>query len=573
LVTLGCSDSLPCAHWDYLDHITLVKKGGKNGTVLNYELGRMLTPYGSIYGQGWNFTWSVDVTDFSMLLKDSILINYAHSGYEPASVGWALTLRFEITEGPPVVKPLSVIPAWTGSFRYGDPAQDIASKLNPVQFSNTGNKMFTRFRIQQTGHGMDQPKGCSEFCSRWREILVDGKTVDHKNLWKDCGSNPLYPQGGTWIYDRALWCPGDLQQPDVYDLFTRSGEHTLGIKMEPYTATANIQANEDIASFLIGYRLPEKSNDVSIEEIMVPNSNKYFNRLNPAVSNPRILIKNLGKENLRSLKISWFTEGLSRKSFFWKGDIPFNKAAEIVLPGKIEAPAAKNRFTVIITDPNGKKDAWESDNVLVSEYDAPPTLPEKILLKYLTNNNPEENSIIIATNTGDTIFRKVPAGIKPRTLYTDTLNLVKGAYELSLTDTAGNGLEFWYEARQGFGYLRLMDLNGRLLHNFESDCGNGQFFAFRTDAGFVPDSINTQYAFVLFPRRIKDSISLDYHSDKTGNMEVVITADGVPVETHWYKKVKQGRIVLDVGHLPAGRYIMDVLMDGVSRFKRRFNKE
>jgi len=25
---------------------------------------------------------------------------------------------------------------------------------------------------------------------------------------EECADNPLYPQGGTWIYDRAGWCPG-----------------------------------------------------------------------------------------------------------------------------------------------------------------------------------------------------------------------------------------------------------------------------------------------------------------------------------------------------------------------------
>ncbi|ULT22594.1 hypothetical protein KUH03_24920 [Sphingobacterium sp. E70] len=64
-VTLGSPDSLNTAHWDYLDHIVLRRKGGAKGKALNYELGRMLTPYGSIYNKGWNWKWQVDVTDFA----------------------------------------------------------------------------------------------------------------------------------------------------------------------------------------------------------------------------------------------------------------------------------------------------------------------------------------------------------------------------------------------------------------------------------------------------------------------------------------------------------------------------
>ncbi|NLI24774.1 MAG: peptide-N-glycosidase, partial [Bacteroidales bacterium] len=105
-VVLGCPDSLPCAHWDYLDPIYLRKAGGTSGKVYNYELSRMLTPYGSIFTKDWQWEWQADVTDFSALLRDSVEIVYQHSGYETTSVGWAVTIDFEITTGPEIVHPL-----------------------------------------------------------------------------------------------------------------------------------------------------------------------------------------------------------------------------------------------------------------------------------------------------------------------------------------------------------------------------------------------------------------------------------------------------------------------------------
>ena len=77
-VTLGCPDTIACAHWDYLDHVRLVKAGGASGKVLNYELSRMLTTYGSIFSKGWSFTWTVDVTDFAQVLRDSVLLGANH---------------------------------------------------------------------------------------------------------------------------------------------------------------------------------------------------------------------------------------------------------------------------------------------------------------------------------------------------------------------------------------------------------------------------------------------------------------------------------------------------------------
>ena len=51
-----------------------------------------------------------------------------------------------------------------------------------------------------------------------------------QEIWRDdCGENPLYPQGGTWIYDRANWCPGDKATTREHELtsFIESGQENL----------------------------------------------------------------------------------------------------------------------------------------------------------------------------------------------------------------------------------------------------------------------------------------------------------------------------------------------------------
>src|SRR5690606_38021678 len=66
-------------------------------------------------------------------------------------------------------------------------------------------------RVLITGHGMDAPGNCAEFCKKWYRFKVDGSQVAQQDIWRDdCGSNFLYPQSGTWIYNRSNWCPGDL---------------------------------------------------------------------------------------------------------------------------------------------------------------------------------------------------------------------------------------------------------------------------------------------------------------------------------------------------------------------------
>ncbi len=571
-VTLGTPDSLPTAHWDYCDHIRIRRIGGKNGKDRKYEIGRMLTPYGSTYSKGWDFTWTVDVTDFSLLLRDSVEIEYAHTGYEPKNVGWALTIDFEILAGPPAIIPIAIEHVWNGRFPYGNPEHPFDKSIKPFTFTKAKGAKIARLRIQHTGHGMDEPKGCSEFCSRWREIYFNDKKVQHKDLWKNCGDNPLYPQGGTWIFDRALWCPGDLQEPDQIDVKPKPGENTFTIKMEPYTATKNIQAKENITATLIQYGAPVNKNDVAVEAILIPNSDIFYNRLNPACFNPVIKVRNLGRKQLKSLLIDYRTEGSVKRTYKWKGDLTFNETAEITIPGKIYFKDAENRFIVQVHKPNGGKDAWVGDNTLISTFKAPDKMPEDFIVQYKTNNTPQENRVFILNEKGDTVYVKGPKGVKPDTIYTDTLHLPAAPYEMYLTDKGGNGLEFWFMVEQGFGYLRLLDKNGKILHLFEKDCGDGQKFAFVTAPYFTPPEEDI-YDFFIYPKRIKDNkFVLHTYFNKKVNMEVKLLTIGNVVETHKFIDTPGGKYNFDVSHLPKGRYIVEVYVDGKLEYKTRINK-
>ncbi len=450
-VTLAYPEDRAIAHWDYMDRIKILRKGGVKGENINYEIGRMLTPYGSNFKEGWSYTWKIDVTDFETFLRDSVEIEYIHTGYESPDLGWDLTIDFKIDFGPAVARFIGVEKMWEGNFQYGNPENDIEESLTPIKINRAKGSSFGRFRIQHTGHGMDKENGCSEFCSRWRELIFDGEVVDHRDLWKDCGENPLYPQGGTWIFDRAYWCPGDLQVPDIIDIQLTKSKHTLDLNMEPFTANNINQPKEQITSYFFQFAEPTHSNDVAIEDIIAPNNVDNYNRYNPTGFNPRIKIRNLGKENLRTLEITYKTVGFKEMTFKWEGDLAFYEAAIITLPGEILAESGTNTFSVVLSEPNGVEDEWGSDNNLESEFNDIPTLPSKIVVDFLTNNRPEENSLFIVNSENDTIYMKSPEMLEPATNYSDTLDLAEGNYYLMLTDSLGDGLEFWFQPEAGYG--------------------------------------------------------------------------------------------------------------------------
>lgn len=570
-VTLGSPDSMPTAHWDYRDHIHILRTGGSSGKSLNLEIGRMLTPYGSTFSKGWEFTWTIDVTDFAMVLRDSVEIEYIHSGYEPTTVGWALTIDFEITPGPPHIHPLSIKPMWKGAFNYGNPDKPIEEELKPIVYTPSPDTKLSRLRILHTGHGMDQPKGCSEFCSRWRRILLNGEVIQDKDLWKTCGDNPLYPQGGTWIFDRALWCPGDLQNPDVIDVHPISGENTFEILMEPYVATENIQAQEFISSVIIEYSAPLHTHDVAVEAILEPNNRPLYNRTNPRCFDARVRIRNLGSEDLTSLTIEYGTVGFPTRKVKWTGLLPYYAAEELILPGAIDFAEGENTFSVQLKKPNGKKDAWNGDNQMHAKFDSPKVLPENIIIQYRTNRKPEENEVFI-NGSADRVFHKGGGETLAETVYLDTLNLPQGLYEMYLTDSGGQGLEFWYMRDQGFGYLRISDLDGNLLHLFTPDCGNGEMLAFRTDPGFRISPEERLYDFSLYPKMVSDAFELEVYTGHEIELEIVLTHEGVAVEKHHYPKTPGGVFTFNIEHLPENRYIAEVYIDGELKYKSRCQK-
>ena len=96
------------------------------------------------------------------------------------------------------------------------------------------------------------------------------QVIDHRDMWKDCGDNPLYPQGGTWIFDRAYWCPGDLQVPDIFDIPLSKSAHVLDLNMKPFIANDIKQPREQITSYFFQFAEPNHSNDVAIEDIIAP---------------------------------------------------------------------------------------------------------------------------------------------------------------------------------------------------------------------------------------------------------------------------------------------------------------
>lgn len=568
-VTLGCPYTLRCADWDYKDHITIRRKGGVNGTSQDFEIGRMLTPYGGAFGKDWRFRWEVDVTDFSLLLRDSVEIEYNHTGYEPNNDrGWSVTLDFLFIKGKPVWEPLSIQKVYDGAYRYGDSVHSIEKTLKPVAFAAVPGAKFARLRVVQTGHGMDKPDGCAEFCNKYRELWYDGKLVDKKNIWKSCGNNPLYPQAGTWVYDRGNWCPGILMQPDIYDLPLQGGEHTINLNMEHYTSPEP-SAEEVISAYLVQYRAAANEHDVSIEDIITPSLKDGYRRQNPASFHPQIVIKNNGSKVVKQVKVRYGVNGGAQSNYNWKGALAPGASATLSLPGTLNSKAGMNAFEAELLQPNSKRDAYGEDNKLVSYFESVP-VQDSVLMVYLwTNKEPAQNAFQLINEQGKIIKERPLGSLAANTLYRDTVKMPVGHYQFRFIDTAGNGLEFWANPRGGRGKLRLLNLKGEMIQDFESDFGSSVQYSFAVGGPVAP--VRTRPSFGLYPTRTNDVTTFDFYANAQEDVTVRLVTDpgGKLVEEHHYKQLKEGLFSYDLSRYPKGRFYLSVWIGGEEQFKKR----
>jgi len=571
-VTFACPDTMRCADWDYSDRIILTRAGGLNGKTLNWEIGRIITPYGGFFKSDWKFTWQADVTDFSLVLRDSAEINFIHSGYEPNNDrGWLVTIDFEIITGTPVAKPISIAEIYNDNFPYGDPNQPIEEVLRPVSFTADENATFARLRVIQTGHGMDSPDNCAEFCKKYREIYFDDQLVDKRDLWRECGDNPVYPQAGTWIFDRGNWCPGYLVQPETFVLPLKPGNsHSINFKMEPYHCTSKDCGVQVISAYVIQYEAPSTAIDIAVEDVIVPSDKGIYSRLNPAGANPQIIVKNNGSETVRSLLIEYGNEAFSKNSFKWEGALSFDKAETISLPGEILSNQGINQFRVTLSNPNGKEDAYPEDNTMTVTFTPAPVHDSALVFYLMTNNEPEHNSWQLLASDGKVISERKLGSMTAQTAYRDTFHLAAGAYSLVLSDTTGDGLEFWYNSKGGRGEARLLDGNNNLIKAFESDCGSGWVYNFVV--GKNPDKIDPENkAISLYPARTSDVTSVNYFANKTQDVTVRLINDpgGEIVEERRYPQLKEGIFTFDFQRFPYGRFYVNVMVDDEVIFRKR----
>ena len=527
-----------------------------------WELGRFITPYGNGLNLGNGFTWVFDVSDFEPLFHDSVHLK---------SGNWQelLDLKFLCIEGTPARKVNAIHQIYQGTYWYHD--QNIEAHLSAKTVPLKTNSAYAKLRLTNTGHGMGGNQNCSEFCPRNNVIKVNGQTAYNEYLWRNtCDFNPLYPQGGTWIYSRANWCPGAEVSPYEYDLSQYLPKDSITVDYDMQSYVWNGQGsppNYRIEGYLFEYQNANFTNDASLEGIVAPNTVKYYARYNPMVGQPIIIIKNTGTDTLKSLDIEYRVGGRgSFQTYHWTGSIPFMAKKEIKLNAlKWWDFDGQKIFTCRIKNPNGKADEYAYNNEMQTNIKTVPEYPSSFVIWFKTNSQASQNTLIIEDNQGNAVFTK--SNYANNTLYKDTITLPFGYYRLKLKDSGGNGIRFWANlppyGNETAGYLWIKKTTNGFIKNFQADFGREIAQSFTV--GFLlgeEKSFEPKNMVSVYPNPTTEQFNIALGLVKQQDAQLILMdINGREINRRKYTNIKNQTLRLNMNEYPKGIYILRIELE------------
>jgi hypothetical protein len=495
------SGSTWCGDWDYTVQNYLITPGGET-----FEIGRLITPYANAGAPRTPFTWTqryiYDVTDYANLLHDAAKIRIAYSGY---SGGFTANIRFAFVEGAPDREVLAVRRIWGGSYGYGDTSRGGANNIN-VHFPNKtevapDGTQNAELKVTVTGHGNDNT-GFSEFCSKYYYVYLNNNVIDSYRIWRDdCGNNQLYPQSGTWLYNRGNWCPGAVVHDAHHALpgVVSGSSSLLGFRFENYAGNGGGSYTTEGTLFYYGGM--KKTLDAAISDIVAPTNNENYFRENPIGGAPTLRIKNRGVAAIDSITFRYGLDGTWNQTYTWVGKLKTFEEKDInlgIIPGfnPLAGDTGLHSFAAKIVSVNGMRDADTTNNVMHSQFRSAPLWPSTFRVLFRSNNEPiatgssiSETSWIIYDMNDNIVKRRSGATIN--TLYTDTIDLNTGFYKFVIYDSSCDGLQWWVFARNpdigiNSGYITVRKLTGANIpmkgypytgtYNNDFGCGTQQYF-------------------------------------------------------------------------------------------------
>jgi hypothetical protein len=584
-----------CHQWDYIGNVTLKTTYGDT-----VELARIITPFATSGWSrfpappSWYENYVFDVTDFAPYLRDTITINTALGVGSP---GFGCYSQFIFIEGTPDRNTTGITPLYHHGGTYGSATNPINNNFPVLTDTAPAGTVSAAFRFLVTGHGSDANQ-CCEFDEHYYSLYLNGDSIWRQYIWRDCGLGELYPQGGTWLFNRSNWCPGANVVPyyDSLPGITGGTGYNINVTFEPYVV-ASPSGNYDASASVVYYGPINKTLDASIEDIIAPSSSPQHFRENPASNQPVVHIHNSGSTTISSVVFNYGVVDSAMQTYTWAGTLMPLTDTIITLPASttltgLSASAASGTYPFIIylTSVNGVADNDQTNDTMRSTFIAAPLWPDTVIISMLTSNlaadginldaNPADASWYVTNAAGDTVFSRTNTTYS--TQYNDTLVLpVDGYYQLYISTPAFcTGLHWWlYDAEvTGYapGYLKVKKITGSTIpmHGYtyagsttpaalknegEHDdfgCGYSQYFYVSDVIPAGIRNISNTGSVTVFPNPANEQINVEF--DNIDTHDVTVSLINLLGQTVYSSQLAVGCLHTSIGcsSFPAGLYTL-----------------
>ena len=470
---------------------------------MKYEIMSFVTPYGiGLDMTPTGRTWTFDLTDFTPILNGSKRMTLERGGQWQEE----MDIQFQFIVGTPPRDVIDIQQIWKVDQRnyavINDdtyfPPRDVPTLVNGSGF---------KVRSAITGHGQE-----GEFIPRTHHVDINGGTNEFSwQVWKECSANPLFPQGGTWIYDRAGWCPGmatDVQEFDISDMVTPGETINIDYGMNTATGDSRYIVNHQ----LVTYSEPNHQLDAAVVQIRKPSDEFEFDRFGTICHTPEVVIRNTGSETLTSAIITyWVNDATTPETFNWSGSLEFLESETVLLPTPQtlwqSLSPESNEFYVSISSPNGGSDEYSFNDTFKTGFVIPEVVPNHFIIIVTTNNQPQENDYVVKDDNGNVIFERDFTAAN--TLHRDTLMLDVGCYTFTFNDSDDDGINFWAN-NDGNGVVRMKEVSGPTFKYFETDYGDGIHYEFTIDYPLTYEELRVEPSLKIFPNPTTDDFQLSF---------------------------------------------------------------
>ena len=467
------------------------------------QLGNFVTPYGiglSLGANGWTY-WT-DVSDYILYLRDSVDIR-AHNNQE------LLDLKFHFIEGTPPREVISSQIIWTGDWSLASISQNTNLPERDIQL----NPLASQYKIKTraTGHGFGSGLNCSEFCPTTHFIRINGLTQFTWENWKECADNPIIDQGGTWIYDRAGWCPGTFADTYEFDItpFVDQGQvNAIDYGIQQVSIP---DGNQRVAFQLFEYGPFNFQNDAEIADIVSPSNEDNYSKINPVCGNAKVVLRNRGSNTLTSANIYYKIQGGPELFYFWTGSLDFDETEIVTLPiNDVTWWGASNTFVARVDSPNTVQDENENNDTNKSQFVGTPMYPQNLEIRFRTNNFPNENEWRLYDEVGNLVESK--DFTTANFTYKDTIQLMPGCYRLFIEDSGDDGLSF-FANNDGTGYVRIRDVDAsNTIVTFEPNFGKFVEHQFTVGYSIGMEEVSDNAYIYVYPNPAKDILNIEMDS-------------------------------------------------------------